>query len=28
VQLPVYQRVNGIQLTSSYNFVGGIQARF
>jgi len=24
----VYQRVNGIQLTSSYNFVGGIQARF
>jgi hypothetical protein len=28
VQLPVYQRVNGIQLTSRYNFVGGIQARF
>ena len=28
VQLPVYQRVNGIQLSSKYNFVGGFQARF
>jgi hypothetical protein len=28
VQIPVYQRVNGIQLTADYNFVGGIQARF
>ncbi len=28
VQIPVYQRVNGIQLTSDYNLVGGIQARF
>ena len=28
VQVPVYQRVNGIQLTSDYNLLGGIQARF
>ena len=28
VQIPVYQRVNGIQLTAGYNLVGGIQARF
>ena len=28
VQVPVYQRVNGIQLTSDYNLVGGVQARF
>jgi hypothetical protein len=25
---PVYQRVNGIQLTSDYNLLGGVQARF
>ncbi len=28
VQIPIYQRVNGIQLTADYNLVGGIQARF
>jgi len=28
VQVPVYQRVNGIQLTAKYNLLGGIQARF
>ena len=28
VQIPVYQRVNGIQLTSRANFLTGIQARF
>jgi hypothetical protein len=28
VQIPVYQRVNGIQLTSDYNLLGGVQARF
>jgi len=28
VQIPVYQRVNGIQLTAGYNLVGGVQARF
>lgn len=28
VQVPMYQRVNGIQLTSDYNLVGGVQARF
>jgi len=28
VQIPVYQRVNGIQLTAEYNLVGGVQARF
>jgi hypothetical protein len=28
VQIPVYQRVNGIQLTAGSNLVGGIQARF
>jgi hypothetical protein len=28
VQIPVYQRVNGIQLTADYNLVGGMQARF
>ena len=28
VQIPVYQRVNGIQLTADYNLVGGVQARF
>ena len=28
VQIPVYQRVNGIQLTSDYNLVTGVQARF
>jgi hypothetical protein len=27
VQLPVYQKVNGLQLTSDYNLVGGIQLR-
>ena len=28
VQIPVYQRVNGIQLTARQNLLGGIQARF
>ncbi|HEU5249951.1 MAG TPA: hypothetical protein VFW15_08185, partial [Thermoanaerobaculia bacterium] len=28
VQVPVYQRVNGIQLASKYNLLGGVQARF
>jgi hypothetical protein len=28
IQIPVYQRVNGIQLTARYNLLGGIQARF
>jgi hypothetical protein len=28
VQIPVYQRVNGIQLASDYNLLGGVQARF
>ncbi len=28
VQIPVYQRVNGIQLTAGYNLFGGVQARF
>ena len=28
VQIPVYQRVNGIQLTAGSNLVGGVQARF
>jgi hypothetical protein len=28
LQIPIYQRVNGIQLTADYNLVGGIQARF
>jgi hypothetical protein len=28
VQIPVYQRVNGIQLTAGYNLIGGVQARF
>lgn len=28
VQIPVYQRVNGIQLTAGYNLVAGVQARF
>ena len=28
VQVPVYQRVNGIQPTADYNLLGGIQARF
>jgi len=28
LQIPVYQRVNGIQLTSDYNLVTGVQARF
>jgi hypothetical protein len=28
VQLPVYQRVNGIQLTARANYLAGLQARF
>jgi hypothetical protein len=28
VQLPLYRDVNGIQLTSNYNFVMGVQTRF
>ena len=28
VQLPLYQRVNGIQLTSRFNLLAGVQARF
>ena len=28
VQLPLYQRVNGIQLTARYNLLAGVQARF
>jgi hypothetical protein len=28
VQIPVYRRVNGIQLASDYNLLGGVQARF
>ena len=28
VQVPVYQRVNGIQLASKYNLLEGVQARF
>ena len=28
VQVPVYQRVNGIQLTARYNLLTGVQARF
>jgi hypothetical protein len=28
LQLPVYQRVNGIQLTSQRNFISGVQWRF
>jgi hypothetical protein len=28
VQLPLYQRVNGIQLTAKRNWIGGVQARF
>ena len=28
VQLPIYRNVNGIQLTSNYNFVTGVQTRF
>lgn len=28
VQVPVYQRVNGIQLVSDYNFLGGLSYRF
>ena len=28
VQLPLYQRVNGLQLTSRVNYLGGIQQRF
>jgi len=28
VQLPLYQHVNGIQLTAKRNWIGGVQARF
>jgi len=28
VQIPLYQRVNGIQITSDYNLMSGVQARF
>jgi hypothetical protein len=28
VQLPVYQDVNGLQITSRMNFVGGVQIAF
>lgn len=27
VQLPIYQRINGVNITSKYNFFGGLQVR-